>query len=55
MKYIFTSVVQSGEAGASGPLSSQCLRWGNQDTSLLNNLTEVTQEYGTADVNIEVK
>lgn len=53
MKPIFTLVVKSAEA--SGPSSSQCLRWRNQDAGLLNNLSKGTEEYCTVDMNIEVK
>lgn len=53
MKPIFTLVVKSAEA--SEPSSSQCLRWRDQDTDLLNNLTKGTEEYCAVDMNIEVK
>lgn len=53
MKLIFTLAVKSAEV--SGPSSSQCLRWKNQDSSLLNNLTKGTEECCTVDMNMEVK
>lgn len=53
VKPIFIFVVKSAEA--SGPSSSQWLRWRNQDTGLLNNLTKGTEEYCAVYINIEVK